>query len=155
MNDSKNHLSLRKVNSTDETLLFNWINDPEVRKWSFNKNYITLDEHIIWFRKKIDNENVLMWILDYNNTPAGLVRFEKYENEVILNYLISTESRGKRLAVSMLKMAINELRCYWNNVKILAYTLPENIASIKSLEKAGFSLENSNEKKCYVLNMCS
>ena len=96
-----------------------------------------------------------MWILDYNNSPAGLVRLEKYENEVILNYLISTESRGKRLAVSMLKMAINELRCYWNNVKILAYTLPENIASIKSLEKAGFSLENSNEKKCYVLNMCS
>ena len=42
---------------------------------------------------------------------------------------------------------------YWGNIKVLAYTFPENIASKKSLKKVGFSLMNSAEgKNCYKFN---
>ena len=151
MDDSNNHLSLRKVIKTDEILLFDWINDPDVRKWSFNKNSITLDVHKIWFKQKFDDVNVLMWIFEVNSTPAGLVRLEKDNSEVVINYLISSQSRGKGLASKMLKMAMNEVRSHWQNIMVFAYTLPENIASIKSLERAGFYLEcSSNEKNCYI-----
>ena len=153
MDDSNNHLSLRKVIYTDEILLFNWINDPDVRKWSFNKDSITLDEHKVWFKQKLDDKNILMWILEDDNSPAGLVRLEKNNSEVVLNYLIAYQSRGKGFANKMLKMVMVEVRSHWQNVKVLAYTLPENIASIKSLEKAGFYLENSSdEKNCYVFS---
>ena len=153
MDYSNKDLSLRKVTKTDEILLFNWTNDPDVRKWSFNKNSIKLDEHKIWFKQKFDDVNVLMWIFEVNNTPAGLVRLEKYNSEVVLNYLLAFQSRGKGLASKMLKMAMNEVRSHWQNIKVFAYTLPENIASIKSLERAGFYLESSsNEKNCYVFN---
>ena len=153
MDDSNNHLSLRKVIKTDEILLFDWTNDPDVRKWSFNKNSITLDVHKIWFKQKFDDVNVLMWIFEVNSTPAGLVRLEKNNSEVVLNYLIASQSRGKGLASKMLKMAMNEVRSHWQNIKVFAYTFPENLASIKSLEKAGFYLESSsNEKNCYVFN---
>jgi UDP-2,4-diacetamido-2,4,6-trideoxy-beta-L-altropyranose hydrolase len=151
MDDSNNHLSLRKVIKTDDILLFDWTNDPDVRKWSFNKNSITLDVHKIWFKQKFNDVNVLMWIFEVNSTPAGLVRLEKDNSEVVLNYLISSESRGKGLASKMLKIAMNEIRSHWQNIKVFAYTLPENIASIKSLERAGFYLESSsNEKNCYI-----
>jgi RimJ/RimL family protein N-acetyltransferase len=151
MDDSNNHLSLRKVIKTDEILLFDWTNDPDVRKWSFNKNSITLDVHKIWFRQKFDDVNVLMWIFEVNSTPAGLVRLEKNNSEVVLNYLIASQSRGKGLASKMLKMAMNEVGSHWQNIKVFAYTFPENIASIKSLERAGFYLESSsNEKNCYL-----
>ena len=154
MDDSNNHLSLRKVIKTDEILLFDWTNDPDVRKWSFNKNSITVDLHKIWFKQKCDDVNALMWIFEVNNKPAGLVRLEKDNSEVVLNYLIASQSRGKGWASKMLKMAMNEVRSYWQNIKVFAYTLPENIASIKSLEKAGFSLKDSrNEKKCYVFHV--
>ena len=84
---------------------------------------------------------------------ADMVRLEKEENNILLNYLIAPHSRGKRLATKMLKMAMVEMNKYWINVKVLAYTLPENIASIKSLENAGFCLENSSsEKNCYIFN---
>ena len=151
MNDLNNHLSLRKVIKTDEILLFDWTNGPDVRKWSFNKNSITLDVHKIWFKQKFDDVNVLMWIFEVNSTPAGLVRLEKNNSEVVLNYLIASQSRGKGLASKMLKMAMNEVGSYWQNIKVFAYTLPENISSIKSLERAGFYLESSsNEKNCYL-----
>ena len=150
---SKYNLILRKVTKSDEDLLFNWANDSDVRKWSFSKHFIKLDEHAKWFKKKYNDPNVLMWIFEVNNDPEGLVRLEKENNKVLLNYLIAPQSRGKRLATKMLKIAMNEVRIHWHNIKVFAYTLPENIASIKSLEKAGFLLENSNNtKKCYVFH---
>jgi len=153
MGNLKNILSLRKVNKNDEGLLFNWANDSEVRKWSFNKKSITLYEHTIWFNQKLEDENVLMWIFEIENIPTGMVRLEKEENKVFLNYLISPHSRGKGFASKMLNMAMVELNNFWENIKVLAYTLPENIASIKSLGSAGFYLENSSdEKNCYVFN---
>ena len=88
-----------------------------------------------------------MWILEDNNRPAGLVRLEKENNEVVLNYLIAPKERGKGLAKIMLEMAMDMKEDYWGNNKVLAYTLPKNIPSIKSLEKAGFSLVESTDKK--------
>ena len=151
MDDLKNHLSLRKVIYTDESLLFNWANDPDVRKWSFSKNVISLDEHKIWFNKKLNNSNVLMLIFEVNNTPAGMVRLEKENGEVVLNYLIASQSRGKGLASRMLKMAMNEVKNHWQSFKVLAYTLPGNIASTKSLEKAGFLLSETDTRKNFLV----
>ena len=151
---SKEILSLRKVNKKDESLLFNWANDSNVREWSFNKKVITLDEHKEWFKRKFSDENVLIWILEDKNMPIGMVRLEKEGNRILLNYLIAPQSRGKKLASKMLGMAMKELNDHWKNVKVLAYTLPENIASIKSLENAGFYLDGSSaEKNCYVFNI--
>ena len=51
----------------------------------------------------------------------------------------------------VLKIAIEKVSKYWSNNKILAYTIPDNIASIKSLEKAGFHFNSStNNKNCYI-----
>tara|TARA_B100002003_G_scaffold248455_1_gene282318 strand:- start:642 stop:1118 length:477 start_codon:yes stop_codon:yes gene_type:complete len=151
--DNPNYLlTLRKVSNNDKDILFNWINDPDVRNWSFNKDPITIDEHKIWFNKKYKDSNVIMWIFEKDHLPAGLVRLEKDSNEVVLNYLIAPHSRGKGLASKMLRMAMKEINNYWQNSKVIAYTLPENVASIKSLEKAGFSLKSiSDQKKCYFL----
>ena len=94
MDDSNNHLSLRKVIKTDEILLFDWTNDPDVRKWSFNKNSITLDVHKIWFKQKFDDVNVLMWIFEVNSKPAGMVRLEK----IIMKLYLTTRSPLKLVA---------------------------------------------------------
>ncbi|MDP7622251.1 MAG: GNAT family N-acetyltransferase, partial [SAR324 cluster bacterium] len=76
------------------------------------KKSITLDEHKVWFKKKLNNENTLMWVFEIENIPGGMVRLEKEDNEIILNYLIAPESRGRGLASKMLKMAMIELNNY-------------------------------------------
>jgi len=142
---------LRRAVEEDESLLFDWINDPAVRQWSFNKDTITLDEHKAWFKSRVNDGNVLIWIFEYQNAPAGMVRLEKEDDNVNLNYLIASNSRGKGLASNMLKMVTVEAEVYWKNINILAYTLSENIASIKSLKKAGFSkYSETNDKKCFI-----
>jgi len=146
-------LLLRKVIVSDEKLLLMWNNDPETLKWSFNSNSITSSEHKKWFKSKLNSTNVLMLILEHENRPAGLVRLERNDNEVVLNYQIAPEERGRGIASKMLEMAMDMKENYWGNIKVLAYTLPENIVSKKSLEKAGFTFLNSDEGKiCYEFN---
>ena len=147
MNDSKSHLALREVISTDEDLLLIWTNDPEVRKGSFNSHRITKDEHRIWFDKKFKDPNVLMWIFEVNNLPGGLVRLERDNDEIVLSYQIASQYRGKGLGTKMLEMAMNEMENHWQNIKVMAYTVPGNIASVKSMEKVGFCLESTSDEK--------
>ena len=96
-------LFLRKVTVDDEKLVLLWANDPETRKWSFNSNAITSSGHKKWFKSKLNEQNALMWIFEDNNRPAGLVRLEKENNEVVLNYLIAPKERGKGLAKKCLR----------------------------------------------------
>tara|TARA_B100000315_G_scaffold39475_1_gene34329 strand:- start:1065 stop:1358 length:294 start_codon:yes stop_codon:yes gene_type:complete len=94
-----------------------------------------------------------MWILEHNDKPSGLVRLEKNNGSVTLHYLVAPEKRRRGLASKMLKLAINEIKNHWSKINLLAYTLPENIASKKSLENAGFYLDKSSTKTvCYVYN---
>ena len=146
------NFSIRLVSKSDKKILFNWTNDSEVRKWSFNQSAITFPNHEVWFDKVTKDRNIIIFIFENNNFPTGLVRFKKKnKDEFILNYLIGPNSRGKGMASIMLKMTINDIKSYWENINVFAYTLPDNIASIKSLEKAGFKLFSSNNnKKCYV-----
>ena len=140
MKISRNFLSLRRVTKDDVNLLFRWANDPVVRKWSFNQHPITLEEHKFWFNEKYNDPNTLMLILEKSTRPSGVVRFERSTTRVLLNYLISPEFRGKKLAGEMLSMSIDKLEKFWPGVDIIAYSLPDNIASIKSLKKVGFCL---------------
>jgi RimJ/RimL family protein N-acetyltransferase len=123
-----------------------------VRQWSFNQDTVVVDEHKAWFNSKVNNAKVLMWIFECENIPAGMVRLEKEGDDVYLNYLIASNSRGGGLASNMLKMAMVEVGDFWKDINVFAYTLPDNIASIKSLERAGFSKHSStNHKKCYII----
>jgi UDP-2,4-diacetamido-2,4,6-trideoxy-beta-L-altropyranose hydrolase len=144
-------LSLRKISPNDEEMLLRWANDPVVRSGSFSRSNISRKEHHSWFSNKLNDLNMLMFIFEFDMCPSGLVRFEKdNNNEVIISYQLAQSARGKKLASKMLNLAIKEVVKLWKIDKILAFTLPDNIASIKSLEKAGFYLIRSdNDKKVF------
>ena len=147
----ENNFSFRKIELIDEKLILNWSNDELVRRWSFNSELIKENEHHTWFKNKYNDNKILMWIFEVSNEPSGLVRFEKKEKKAILNYLISPSHRGRGLAVHMLSMSLNKIHENWGEINIFAFTFPENIASKKSLEKAGFCLYESNKDKlCFI-----
>lgn len=153
MEDKICNVSLRETVSNDESLLLSWANDPVVRSGSFNKNKIKKNEHSQWFKEKLNDTSVLMWIFEVNNKSAGIVRLHKINNQAILSYQIASPFRGKGLAKLMLRMVIKKSQKIWGKINILAYTLPDNIASIKTLEKVNFTFENSNNKKnTYLFN---
>jgi RimJ/RimL family protein N-acetyltransferase len=104
---------------------------------SFNSTQISWIDHVEWFTQKLSDENTMILIFQSNNSNVGVVRIELKEKAVI-GISIATEFRGKKLASEMLIMACEVFRKEKKN-PIFAYIKKDNIASIKSFKKAGFT----------------
>ena len=146
--------SFREVDKKDEKLLFDWRNDPITRRWSFDDKPILFVNHQKYLKEKILDKKCLMWIFLLNNEPCGLVRLNIEDKKIILNYLISEKYRGQKLSSIMLILARKKICKLFPKVDIYAYTLPENVVSIKSLQRAGFTFKGSEINKKIYLYKC-
>lgn len=68
------HIYLRKATPEDMKMLFDWANDEDVRRNSFNSNKITWEEHKVWFERLMKDENQYQYILMVDDIPAGQIR---------------------------------------------------------------------------------
>lgn len=131
-------LSLRKVNLNDARLIFNWANDPDVRNNSFNTNEIVWDEHVKWFHKKIQTDSIWL-ILEKENKPVGVIRFDKGENSFLLNYSIAKEFRGFGYGKKIVELGIENLVNQKNEITTIeAHVKVNNKASQKIFNSLGF-----------------
>lgn len=88
---------LRPAILSDMTLLFDWTNDPVVRRWSSNPNSIVWTDHLQWFIALLQDEHRYQWILEVNDYPVGQIRTEPREEgtyEVSLSVDSSYRSLG-------------------------------------------------------------
>lgn len=134
-----NHIiHLRRLTRGDEEITYQWANDELNRKNSFNSSPIGFEEHLTWFTRKISDSNAIYYICEINNSPAGLIRFDINNDKVIIGITIDKKFRGKKLSSRILHKSCEEISNFVD-LPIIAYIKKENIASVKSFEKAGFN----------------
>lgn len=142
IHSKKNLFSLEKVNKNDANLLFNWVNDTQVRLNSLNKNVITWDEHIDWFEKKLKSSDNKMFLLKKKNTFLGQIRIDKKNDNVwIIDYSIDIKFRSKGYGY----LIVNALIKRFLGFKFLAVVEKSNSASKKVFEKLNFNKEYEKE----------
>lgn len=132
------NISIRTLIESDKDILFEWANDELSRTNSFNSEPIGYETHSNWFDKKIESPEANYYICEVNNIPAGLVRFDKDNDKVIVGITIDKKFRGKKLASVFLKKACREFQEV-SNSPITAFIKKQNLTSIRSFEKAGFT----------------
>lgn len=152
----RHKITLRNVKPLDESILLEWANDYEVRRWSWkNKNKISKAEHHSWFLEQLNGDGSIIYIFEIDDAPIGYVRFQISVSEIVLHYLVAKEYRGNGLGKTIVQMAVANIRYKIGGRDIYAYTFPENCASRKSLERAGF-IALSVERHCrYLLSPCN
>jgi len=129
----------RFATSADVQLYFDWTNDPDTRRQSFHSEPIPFNSHVVWFTNKIASENAMMLVFDdETGTPVGQVRFERTANEVVIGLSVDAGFRGKGLASQLISQACQLCCQQWQPGAIIAYIKPDNQASIRSFERAGF-----------------
>ena len=101
---------LRKATELDVMLIFQWANDPEVRRNSFQTKQIPLEDHKKWYASKLKSKSTLFYILMDKETPVGQIRLELESDSACVNYSISEAFRGKGLAKEMLRQAEKVLK---------------------------------------------
>ncbi len=141
-----NPINIRKACETDLMLYFEWTNEDEVRKQSFNSDPIVLENHEKWFHKKLADPNCLMFVFeDAQQAPIGQVRFESNEEQKIsvIGVSIDKNFRGQNLAGKILALATTYFFKHKPDYTIQAFIKTDNKGSINAFNKAGFSLEKS------------
>lgn len=138
-------LRVRTADQHDKWLVFMWANDPVVRQMSFNQELITPAAHDKWFDKVLASEDTLFYIIEgcYKSTWAPIAQ-ARIESSGEISIAIAAPFRGEKLAVPIIKLLVRQAR---NTISspFIAYIKPENIASIKAFENAGFRFAGATE----------
>jgi UDP-2,4-diacetamido-2,4,6-trideoxy-beta-L-altropyranose hydrolase len=130
---------LRPMNQHDLMTVFNWANDPEVRKYAFNPEPISLETHTNWFNSKLQSNHTHLFMMETNGQPAGQIRFDYRENEWVISYLLDSTFRGKGLGKTLIEKGIEALRAkHPGPLTITGFVLNENKASKKTFIDGGF-----------------
>ena len=132
-------LVVRYANADDCRLIWELANDPEVRAASFSTEPIPWETHQLWFAQKVADEQTLLLIAqDDRGIPVGQVRFDLQGCDAELHVSLFKEKRGSGLGVPAIHAALQELFATRHCKGVHAYVKPDNIASAKLFESAGF-----------------
>ena len=135
---------LRAVGLEDISILYEWANDPIVRKNSINQSTISWEEHNSWFHARLLSPTTQIFIMMCNEEPCGQIRFD-FNNDVYqIDYSIDSEFRGKGLGTRIIELGINRMKELAPLPKFIAKVNIQNVPSIKIFEQCGF--EKLNEE---------
>lgn len=136
--DCKYDLSFRKAKESDRDMLFEWVNETETRRQSFQGHWITPEEHSQWFQNVLKDERIQLLILYWSESPVGNIRFFIEGTSAVLSYSIDRAYRGRGLGKELIKMASNYGRERLGLSSLRAVTKLNNTASQRVLLENGF-----------------
>jgi UDP-2,4-diacetamido-2,4,6-trideoxy-beta-L-altropyranose hydrolase len=134
-------LELRKIESSDLDITYKWAIDPVIRSRSFTKHIISMQEHKIWFCKKLNEKTSLFLIAELFGKVIGSIRFDIEEGKAMISYLVDTVFHGKGLGTVLLHKGIEYLLTIEKEGKIneiSGLVMKDNIPSIRAFERLGF-----------------
>jgi len=139
-------IGIRKVTEYDEKLLFDWANDPYVRKFGFNGKSITKEEYHNWFRGKFNDPDYLILVgLDFKKIPIGQVRIDSADEVGMIDISVDSAARGLGYATILLKESVK----FWKSIKskkpLVGDVLIANKASCKVFVNAGFREQDNDD----------
>lgn len=132
-----------------------WRNDPEIRKYFFNQNFINKNQQEKWFENYCkDNSQMTFAILEksYNSFigTIGLSNIDHYNQRAELGTLIGNkEYWGKGYATIATKILLSYAFKQLNLQKVYCSILIDNIGSIKKNEKVGFEIEGTQKNHAF------
>jgi len=137
---STGELKLRPATFDDCRLLWEWANDPVVRACSFDTASISWDEHVNWFRQRLDSPRSLLYIIiNDRGVPIGQVRFDlDSAGNAEVGISIAAAERTQGYGGTALRLACQRVARESGIGKVLAHIKEDNSASIGAFSEAGF-----------------
>lgn len=129
---------LRKAEEKDARFLYDLRNDEEVRKYSFQKDFIEYESHLVWYHEKLTAEDVLFFILTDGECNLGQIRVDIVGMEAVLSYAIDRVYRGKGYGTHIIKLVEMELKQRFSHILIKAEVLVSNIKSRQIFVSLGY-----------------
>lgn len=138
MMSSPQELKIELISATlkDISLVFEWQQRSEIRRYALNTERPIWSEHESWMKNKISScSDYFYMIKNESREPLGVARLDRIEVEhYLISIFIAPEHFGKGIATAALAL----LDKVHSNISIHAQVLPDNSASQKLFERAGY-----------------
>lgn len=131
---------LREATLDDALLLFEWVNDKDVRLNSINKEYIIFENHLKWLENSLKSNDILIYILSDGEINYGQVRIDNHKRCWTIDYSIDCHYRGKGYGSLIVNLLIKKHK----NFNFNAFVKKSNFSSIHVFVKSGFNEINGD-----------
>ncbi|MDZ7268732.1 MAG: GNAT family N-acetyltransferase [candidate division KSB1 bacterium] len=145
-------IHLRPAGEHDSEDVLRWRNDPVTRANSFHSDPISPAEHRRWFSRTLARRDRLLLIGMAGSERIGVVRFDLAGDSAEININLAPEARGRGLGTALIAAGSGYVFEHHPAItKIYAKIKPQNTASLRAFEKAGYCLLSRAEHETYVL----
>jgi len=141
---------LRPVRESDCQRLWDWANDPEVRQVSFSQRQISWEEHVTWFKTKLNDPSTFIFIgVDREDVPIGQIRFEGGEDGRVISAVVDKKYRNRGYGSFLIERASKKILETDSSVKrVYAYIKEGNEVSAQAFINAGFKSTGKKTTGC-------
>jgi RimJ/RimL family protein N-acetyltransferase len=137
-------VEIRMARLDDSEKIFQWRNHPSIREVSRSTNVIDWHDHQRWFASVLINSEKKLLIGQRQESPVGVIRFDKQDDEVEISIYVVPERASPGLGRSLLLSAEKWLAENHPEIrKIRAHVLGENVRSQRLFSGAGYQLEST------------
>jgi UDP-2,4-diacetamido-2,4,6-trideoxy-beta-L-altropyranose hydrolase len=136
-----NSMKLQRATEKDLIRTYLWATDAQVRRFSFQQHDISLEEHTLWFNRKLHDPNCFYYLLRSDDRFIGSIRFDLQQGDAMISYLLDPLEQGKGLGIFILKIGIEQFLSENYNAQFNQFVgavLPDNKSSIHIFEQLGF-----------------
>ena len=139
--DADTVLVTRPATADDEGLLLEWANDPTARRYSFSHPTIGAAEHRLWLATKLNDPGscVFLIVQTEDAVPLGTVRFDKKDDQWVVNYSVAPAYRGRGLGRRLLELGLARLRQTGRELPVVGRVAAANVPSHKVFIGLGFA----------------
>jgi RimJ/RimL family protein N-acetyltransferase len=155
-------LLIEPLTLTDHQFIYELVNTKEWKQFIGERNINSLEDAKSYIQKILDNPDISYWIvrLPVNGFGIGVITFIKriYLEFHDIGFAFLAEHGKKGYAHEAVTAVLNYLLPKYESPKVFATTVPENINSIKLLEKLGMQFKKEilvDESKLHVYSVAS
>ncbi len=130
---------LRSAEPDDIQLIFQWANDPTVRKNAFSTKKIAWEEHVQWYTRLMESDNAKLYIMVHGDQAIGQLRLDLHGESAEITYSVAPQYRCMGYGKSLLSLAAEQVRTDFPQLKRLtARVKPDNVASKRAFLDTGY-----------------
>lgn len=135
-------IALRRATLVDSMPIWEWRNDPDVRRVSRNTEEIQRDTHELWFRSALQDPDVVILIADSKGRPVAVLRFDIRGSTAEVSIYLTPGNQGRGFGATVLRQCEQWLAMEKPKVKrLVAEVRTGNAASSGAFEAAGYCVD--------------
>lgn len=129
----------RKAQKNDCEKIYQWRNHEWVREFALDSREISLEDHVEWFEKSLENPHRDILIAEGEIGPVGVLRFDHEKDFSEVSVYLVPERIGEGWGLKVLNSGSAWISQHRPGIKSLKATIkPDNLRSIKVFHRAGY-----------------